>query len=42
MQQPVRKGRLPMIDVGDDAKISYVRAVHYLNDNRTEHSGQPR
>jgi hypothetical protein len=27
-----------MIDMGDDAKISYVRAVHYLKDNRTKHS----
>src|ERR1035437_9563506 len=30
MQQPVRKRRLPMIDMGDDAEISYVRCVHLL------------
>src|ERR1035437_6374303 len=28
MQQPVRKRRLPMIDMGDNAEISYVRCVH--------------
>ena len=25
MQQPIRQGRLPMVDMGDDAEISYVR-----------------
>jgi hypothetical protein len=30
MQQPVRKRRLPMIDMGDDAEISYMRCVHLL------------
>ena len=28
VQQPVRKRRLPMIDMGDDAEISYMRCVH--------------
>jgi hypothetical protein len=28
MQEPVRKRRLPMVDMGDDAEISYVRCVH--------------
>ncbi len=28
MQQPVGKRRLPMINMGDDAEISYVRCVH--------------
>ena len=28
MQQPVRKRRLPMINMGDDAEISYVCCVH--------------
>jgi hypothetical protein len=28
MQQPVRKRRLPMINMGDDAEISYMRRVH--------------
>ena len=28
MQQAVRERRLPVIDMGDDAEISYVRYVH--------------
>jgi hypothetical protein len=28
MQQPVGKRRLPMIDMGDNTKVSYVRCVH--------------
>jgi hypothetical protein len=28
MQEPVRKRRFPMINMGDDAEISYVRCVH--------------
>src|SRR6266481_9622793 len=31
MQQPIRKGCFPMIDVGNDAEISNVRCVHLLN-----------
>ena len=29
VQQPVGKRRLPMINMGDDAEISYMRCVHY-------------
>jgi hypothetical protein len=31
MEQPVGKRRLPMINMGDDAEISYVRCVHLPN-----------
>jgi hypothetical protein len=30
VQQPVRQGRLAVVDVGDNAEISYVRCVHLL------------
>jgi hypothetical protein len=28
MQQAIRERRLPMINMGNDAEISYVRCVH--------------
>ena len=31
MQKPVRKRRLPMVNMGDDAEISNMRCVHLLN-----------
>jgi hypothetical protein len=32
MQEAVRERRLPVVNVGDDAEISYVCGVHYFSD----------
>jgi hypothetical protein len=36
VQQPVRKRRLPVVNVGDDAEISYVCGVHYFSDSERD------
>jgi hypothetical protein len=33
MQEPVGERSFPVIDMGDDAEISYVRRVHLTNDD---------
>jgi len=30
VQEPIRKGRFPMINMGDNAEISYMCRVHLL------------
>jgi hypothetical protein len=40
MQQAVGKRRLPMVNVGDDAEISYMRCVHCLKSERGRITGK--
>ena len=35
VQQPVGQRRLPMVDMGDDAEVSYVPCVHLFSDAKT-------